>query len=146
MFWRKKNRSQDLDRIGRLLIRANALSDEAAEAAVSSPYLFERIKARIAGNEGESDFSVWERILSAARFAVPAMTFATVAAAALFWFSLTKADAANQAPDPLLAHPEFAIIPKASASSCYMTIKEQCSLSSDEALTMIFNQKELEGN
>src|SRR5262245_298558 len=146
MFWRKKNRSRDLDRIGRLLIRSNALSDEAAEAAVSSPYLFERIKGRIAGNERESEFNVWQRILSAARFAVPAMTFATVVAAVLFWFASSKADGANQTHDPLSAHPELAIIPKPSGSACYMTIKEQCSLSSDEALTMIFNKKELEGN
>jgi hypothetical protein len=74
------------------------------------------------------------------------MTFAAVAAVALFWFSLSKTGGANPSSDPLSAHPEFAIIPKPSASTCYISIKEQCSLSSDEALAMIFTQKELEGN
>lgn len=145
MFWRKKKQSQDLDRIGQILIRANALSDQEADAAVSSPFIFGRIKARIAGNEVQNDVSVLRRILSASQFAVPAMAIMTVAVVVLYWFSLAKGEAANITNDPLIVHPEFAIIPKASASACYMSIKEQCSLSSDEALTMIFNQKEMEG-
>ncbi len=47
MLWKKDNpnRNQQLDRLGRTLIRASQATDEEIETAVSSAALFERIRA-----------------------------------------------------------------------------------------------------
>ena len=141
MFWRKKNRSsdQELDRMGGLLIRAAAMSDEEADSTASSPFLYQRIRAHILETERQNEMDGWRQILFAARSAIPIMVFAAIAAVALFLFSLSQENSSssvNTFNDPQ----KQTMVPSTPAPACYMSIREQCSISSDEALTMIFNR------
>ena len=76
---------EHLDRVGREIIRASAANDSEAEAVAASPFLYTRIRARIASEkarrqEGEG----WLSMLKVAWRAVPAMALVAILAVALF--------------------------------------------------------------
>ncbi|HEV2763738.1 MAG TPA: hypothetical protein VGV38_12225 [Pyrinomonadaceae bacterium] len=86
-----KNRVKEerLERLGRAVVRASAGDAGQAEAVASSPFLYARIKSRIAAErarreEGER----WLALLGVVWRAVPAMGAAAVLAFALFLFTL----------------------------------------------------------
>lgn len=90
----------ELDRLGRALLRAHAeAGGEAAEAAASSPFLYARVRARVAerrAQEAESDGG-WPALLAVARRAVPTMAFAAFAASVvLLWFAWFGVSTAGQ--------------------------------------------------
>ena len=79
-----------LDQLGRAVVRAAAEAGrEAAEAAASSPFLYARVRARVAEQKrlAEADGG-WLALLPVARRAVPTMAFAAFAASVmLLWFA-----------------------------------------------------------
>jgi hypothetical protein len=88
MVGKKKDREFDerLDQIGRELVRASAASETEADDAASSPFLYARVRARIAAERerheaGES----WLALLGVVWRAVPAMALVAVFAFAMFW-------------------------------------------------------------
>src|SRR6185369_2857919 len=87
MFWSKREnkKEKDLDQFGRIVIRASSLSDGEAEEAVSSPFLLDRIRARIA-EEQKSQARPgygWEEVILVARRALPAMAAVAIIAVVL---------------------------------------------------------------
>jgi len=94
-----------LDRVGRELIRASRMSDQEAEAAVSSPFLYPRLRARIAAErELQSRTSdIWLALLRTARRPLTGMVLTTIVAALLLWSASTNGIAANNDDDAFIA-------------------------------------------
>jgi hypothetical protein len=87
MVTKKKDRELDerLDRVGREIVRASALNEADAERVASSPFLYTRLRSRIAEErkrreEGES----WLAMLAVVWRSVPAMALVAIFAFVLF--------------------------------------------------------------
>ncbi|MDT7540890.1 MAG: hypothetical protein QOE33_794 [Acidobacteriota bacterium] len=81
---------EQLDRVGRLIIRSAASGHAEVDALAASPFLYTRISARIEERRREQRDEGWRALLAVAWRAVPAM--AMVAALALMlWLGLSGA-------------------------------------------------------
>jgi hypothetical protein len=79
----RQNREQS-DRAGRVVLLAAAQNDDEAEAAASSPFLYPRLRARIASEERRREAAgSWGSLLFVARRAIPAMALVAILAAIL---------------------------------------------------------------
>lgn len=67
-----------LDRIGKLVLRAASENERAANTAAKSPFLFTRIRAAIAQQEAPDDSGGWVSLFLIARRAVPVMALITL--------------------------------------------------------------------
>lgn len=84
--------NESLDRLGRLVLRSAALDEAESQSFADAPFLYTRIRARIADERGRRNESgSWFSLLLIARRAVPAMALiAFIAAAVMFWSSRTS--------------------------------------------------------
>jgi hypothetical protein len=94
MIGKKRNSglNERLDQLGREIVRASAANETESEAAASSPFLYARVRSRIASERerreaGES----WLAMLSVIWRAVPAMALTAVFALVLFLSASTGA-------------------------------------------------------
>jgi hypothetical protein len=89
MFRANLQNEDQSDRAGRLVLLAAARNDDEAEAAASSPFLFARVRARIAQEERRRQESgSWVSLLLVARRAIPVMALVAVLAAILTVWSM----------------------------------------------------------
>ena len=140
MISKKRDRglNERLDRIGREVVRASAANDSEADAAASSPFLYARLRSRIAAEkqrreEGES----WLALLGVAGRAVPAMALVAVFAFVLFWSESTELRPAGSFSVESLLGPRDAGIEQ-------VVFADRQPLSSDEVLTTILGEDERE--
>lgn len=84
--------NENLDRLGRLVLRSAALNDAESESFADAPFLYTRVLARIASEESRRNESgSWFSLLLIARRAVPAMALiAFIAATVMFWSAGTS--------------------------------------------------------
>jgi len=84
MFKANSRKNEELDRIGRMVLKSAAADAETVEAAATSPFLFTRVRAAINedGGRGEESGS-WLSLILVARRAVPVMTLVAILAAVL---------------------------------------------------------------
>ena len=88
MLKRNSLNNEELDRFGRLILKA-AVADEAEiEAAASAPFLFTRVRAAIDEARGGEESVSWLSWILVARRAVPAMALVAIIAAVLTILSL----------------------------------------------------------
>jgi hypothetical protein len=87
MFKTNSQRNEELDRIGKMVLRSAAAREEDAEAAASSPFLFARVRAAIGAEQRlQEDAGSWRSMILVARRAIPAMALvATLAALLTVW-------------------------------------------------------------
>jgi hypothetical protein len=87
MFKANNPKNEELDRLGKLVLRSAAANEEDVTAAASSPYVFTRVRAAIAQEQRRRDEAGgWLSMILVARRAVPAMALvATLAALLTFW-------------------------------------------------------------
>jgi hypothetical protein len=140
MFGRKESDAAEsrLDGVGSALLGASRASDDEVEAAISSPLLFSRIKAAISERERPDEpAGSWLGLLSAARFAVPAMALLALVAGSVPLFESSMAKKRNSAAytetDPGVV--SFA------ASACALSSTQECAVSSNEVLATIFAEE-----
>ncbi len=89
MFKANRQNEDQIERAGRLVLLAAARNDDQAEAAASSPFLFARVRARIAEEErGRQEAGGWVSLLLVARRAIPVMVLVAVLAAILTVWSM----------------------------------------------------------
>ena len=89
MFRANRQNEDQSDRAGRLVLLAAARNDDEAEAAASSPFLFARVRARIAQEERRRQESgSWVSLLLVSRRAIPVMALVAVLAAILTVWSM----------------------------------------------------------
>jgi len=84
MFKTSRPRNEDLDLIGKVILRSAAAEEEDVEAAASSPFLFTRVRAAIAAEQRlQEESGSWLSLILVARRAVPAMALVAILAAVL---------------------------------------------------------------
>jgi hypothetical protein len=82
---RSKERSDKLDAFGRELVRAAASNEDEAEGVAASPFLYTRVRARVAAERARLEESDdWRAALRVFRRAVPTLAVVAVLALALF--------------------------------------------------------------
>lgn len=144
MVWKKRDRvipnvpgaNERLDRFGSELIRASSMNEAEAEAAVSSPFLYTRLRSRIATELARREEKEnWLSMIMVFWRAVPAMALVTVFCLVLFLSSSSgglataglNEDGVPGAPDTGIERVVFA---------------ERQPLSSDEVLTTIMGRED----
>ena len=105
MFESNTHKTEELDRVGKLVLMAAAANESELEAAASSPFLFTRVRAAI--NEERrrrEESSGWVSLIQIAWRAVPAMALVAILAAVLtVWSSQSVVVTTPQADDePLI--------------------------------------------
>lgn len=102
-----QERDEQLDRAGRIVLRAAASDEAETEAAAVSPFLFTRVRAAIAEEQRRrEDASGWLSIFFVARQAVPAMALiALLAAVLVVWSAQFGASASPVDDDALFGAP-----------------------------------------
>jgi len=89
MFKANQERKEQVDKLGRLVLRAAAKSETEAEAAAASPFLYTRVRAAIADEQRRRDEAGgWLSLFSVARHAVPAMALVAILTAILTLLSI----------------------------------------------------------
>jgi hypothetical protein len=79
---------EQLERLGRVVVRASAANEAEAEAVAASPFLYTRLRARIdAEQERRAGAETWRTLLGVVWRSVPAMALVAVFAFLLFWTS-----------------------------------------------------------
>ena len=104
MFKSDRERDEQLDRAGRILLRA-AAADEAEIEAAASPFLFTRVRAAIAEQRSRPDAGGWLSIFMVARRAVPAMALVALLTAVLTVWSVLGTPNATSDDDALFDIP-----------------------------------------
>lgn len=144
MVWKKKEQVASkvpglngrLDRLGSEVIRASALNEAEAEAAVASPFLFSRVRSRIAAELARrEEKESWLSMIMVFWRAVPAMVLVAVFCLVLFLSSSSggltttglNEDGVPSAPDSGIESVVFA---------------ERQPLSNDEVLTTILGRED----
>lgn len=144
MTGKKRDSSTDerLERLGReMVVLASASNDAEAEAVAASPFLYTRVRARIAAErarreEGES----WLTLLSVLWRSAPAMALAAVCSFVLFWSA-----GAGTSPSPAVLSDE-ALLGERDAGIEHVVFADRNPLSSDEVLATILNEDDREGS
>lgn len=98
---RSKERDERLDAFGREIVRASAANEEGAESAAASPFLYARVRARVAAERARlEEPDDWRAALRVFRRAVPTVAVVAMLALALFVSVLvgtTQPDARDEA-------------------------------------------------
>jgi hypothetical protein len=121
----------DLDALGREIVRAAAANEDEAERAASSPFLYARVRSRVAAERARLDeVDDWRAALRVFRRAVPTVAVVAALALALFFSVLvgtTQGDARDEAT--LLGDGDTAVE--------QVVFADRSSLTSDEVLATI---------
>ncbi|HXT64323.1 MAG TPA: hypothetical protein VN696_14895 [Pyrinomonadaceae bacterium] len=97
MFKRNSADEQHLDRAGTVILRAAAADEKKIEAASESPFLFTRVRARIAEQLRENESGGWQSLPLIAWRAIPAMALIAMLAGGLtIWTGSKNSNVANQ--------------------------------------------------
>jgi hypothetical protein len=143
MFSRRNREIADeqLDRVGRSLVHAAAADGDAVEQAATSPFLYTRLRARLAteqaarSNVDES----WLAILTVARRAVPALTaLSAIVFALMFW--LASSGSAPPAPSVNFNDEAFFDARETNAERAVLT--DTNNLTRDDVLNIVFSREE----
>lgn len=86
MFKRYSQNDEHLDRAGKFLLRVAAADEKEIERASASPFLFARVRARIAKQLRDNESGGWQSLPLIAWRAVPAMVLvASIAGGVMLW-------------------------------------------------------------
>lgn len=83
MFGKNSENNEQLDRLGKLVLRAASGSEQEVDAAATSPFLLTRIRARIAEKQGAKESAGWQSLPLIAWRAIPAMALIAMLAGGL---------------------------------------------------------------
>jgi hypothetical protein len=82
----KQNLEKRLDSAARRIVESAGLSEGEAQAIASSPFLFARIRNRIAVESAERDAGVWSNLGLESRRAIPVMSLAAAVSLGVFLY------------------------------------------------------------
>ena len=134
----------ELDQIGRALVRASASNETEAEAVASQPFLYARLRTRIAAEEERRAVGeTWLALLGVVWRSVPAMALVAVFAFILFWTSNLSngTSGTTTAVSPGVLSDE-ALMDTREAGIERVVFADRRALSSDEVLATILNEDE----
>lgn len=128
---KSRERFGDLDALGREIVRVAAANEDEAERAASSPFLYARVRSRVAAERARLDEADdWRAALRVFRRAVPTVAVVAALALALFFsvlFGTTQGDVRDEAT--LLGDGDTAVE--------QVVFADRSSLTSDEVLATI---------
>ena len=136
----------ELDRLGRAVVRASASNEAEAEAVASQPFLYARVRSRIAAEEerrAASGGETWLALLGVVWRSVPAMALVAVFAFILFWTSgfNSGTNGTTTAASPGVLSDE-ALMDTREDGIERVVFADRRALSSDEVLATILNEDE----
>jgi hypothetical protein len=139
MVSKKKDRAGEerLAELGRLLVRASAANEEEADAVASTPFLYTRLRSRIAAERERLDGAAesWPAMMMGLWRAIPAMATVALLAFGLFWSTLPGTQATAALTDEALLG-----APDAEIERVVFSERQQL-LSSDEVLSTILSEE-----
>ena len=129
---------EHLDHVGREVVRAAASHEREAEEVAASPFLYARLRARIAAErERREEGERWLSLLGVVWRAVPAMVLVAVCAFGLWWTSRM----ATQVPGGFSLE---ALLDTRDAGIEHVMFADRRALSSEEVLATILQEDERE--
>jgi hypothetical protein len=141
MFNRKRDKklNDELDSLGKEIIRISKASNEEIEASISSPFLYARLRARISSEQERLELKdSWSIFLIVAKRAIPAMALVTVFAFGVFWF-----DSIENLNSSITRSGEEATIEVSQEDMDYVVFtREENSISNDEIIETIVYKAE----
>ncbi|HYX29764.1 MAG TPA: hypothetical protein VE863_14450 [Pyrinomonadaceae bacterium] len=103
MFKSDAHKTEELDRVGKLLLKSATASEADTEAAASSPFLLTRVRAAIVEERRNEDSRGWLSLIQIAWRAVPAMALIAILAGALtVWTTPVATPVAQTDDEPLI--------------------------------------------
>jgi hypothetical protein len=142
MVGNKNNLSRDeqLDLLGREIIRASAANADEAETVASSPFLYARLRSRIASERAQREEGEgWLAMLGVVWRAIPAMALVAIFAFALFL-------SANFSALPSTGSNDEALLGTNDAGIESVVFADNRTPSSDDVLATILNEDEQEAS
>ncbi|MBI3650315.1 MAG: hypothetical protein HY231_04640 [Acidobacteria bacterium] len=141
----RENRNHQLDQAGRQLLRAARASDAEVDAALASPFLYARIRARLgeANRNPAQPFSPGALLALVFRRAIPLLMLVALLAVGAYQF-IGKARS-PQSLQPSLADQNILLPisePKAPVTACSITSRSECVVSTDDVVALLVNAKE----
>jgi hypothetical protein len=137
MFKRKARpeEGERLDRIGREIVRASAANEAEANDVASSPYLYTRLRARIAAErERREGAQRWIALFALMRRAAAVMSLVAVISLSLFLFVKTKTESSRGFNDA-------AFFDERNAGVERVVFADRGPLSNDEVLATIMSDE-----
>jgi hypothetical protein len=138
----KKSRKLDeqLDRVGRELVRASASPEGEVEAAASNAFLYTRTKARIKAElERRAEKEGWLAMLGIVWRAVPVMALVAI-------FALVMFVSANLNNPTTVAQNDYTLLGTSSTEVENVVFADSRNMSSDDVLETIINEDEQEAS
>lgn len=133
---REYGTNENLDRLGRRIIRASADNEQMGEAAASSPFLYTRLRSRInAERARREEGETWRAYFGVIWRAVPAMALVAIFAFVLFLSARLPGGISGYSDEALLGERD------AGVERVVFTTDRQ-PLSSDDVLATILNDEE----
>jgi hypothetical protein len=142
--------TNELDQLAEAVARSGGIGDDEAERIASSPFLHTRIRARIEAEQREraEQGSGWLATLLVASRAIFALVLVTLAAAAAFWTTTSRASDKNLSK--LVEAPEISratdINRVVIGGTCALSSTEQCAISAEEVLATMFTADRATGD
>ena len=124
MFKSDAQKNEELDRVGRLVLKAATASEADTEAAASSPFLFTRVRAAINEERRSEESRGWLSLIQVAWRAVPAMAVIAILAAVLTFWTSPVAPVAQTDDEPLIGALEPGVEQTVLASRSGLTREE----------------------
>lgn len=142
----QENRDEYLDKAGQAILRAACASDEEVNAAIAAPFLYARIRARVAESKKNPPVPFYQSLMifSVVRYALPVL--AIIALLAVSSYKFTGKLAGKSVPPgnnlventmPLTIHD-----PGAPVTACSITSRTECVVTTDDVVALLVNSNE----
>jgi hypothetical protein len=88
MFKANRQKNEELDRLGKLILKSASADEETVEAAATAPFLFARVRAGISAGGRKEESGSWLSLILVARRAIPVMALVAIVAAVITLWSV----------------------------------------------------------
>jgi anti-sigma-K factor RskA len=138
---RDRRGDEQLDQVGRELVRASAMNEAEGERVATSPFLYARLSARIkAEREQREEGERWGTMLKIVWRAIPAMAMVAILAVVLFLSASFNAQPAG------VVSLEDLLETQGAGETESVVFADNRSPSNDEVLATILNEDEQEAS
>jgi len=145
MFKRNPQNREHPDRAGKLVLRAAVADEQEIEAASESPFLFTRVRARIAERQRENESGGWQSLPLIAWRAIPAMALVASLAGGLMLWTARPANTENAANTPAVGFGMYEdALTDTTDPGVEQTVLSRNNLSHEDVLNIVIDRGEVE--
>jgi hypothetical protein len=137
----QENRNEYLDRAGDTVLRAARASEEEIQAALASPFLYAKIRARMRDDKRVPPISFYQSLMfSLLRRAIPILALIAILAVGSYNFAGRKAPVqTNFAGEPAYLPVSE---PNTPVTACSITSRTECVVTTQDVLALLVNSSE----